>query len=79
MSNEEVLEIIIKAIPYPNQINRIDLSQPNVVRFTWRGIHFRVSNTLNVDESDGLVLTGTNHSILLRVLLQHARNEVTFG
>jgi hypothetical protein len=70
MNQEQLIELIYRAIPYSNQIRNIDLSEFEVVRFTWRRTRFRVSTTLHVDEVDSPFLRGSNISLLMRTLLQ---------
>ena len=69
-SNVATLELVLKALPYPHQITDIDLSQSGVLRFTWRGARYRVDERLDVDETDGVVLCGSDAAILMRRVLQ---------
>jgi len=69
MKNEELLELVITSLPYPEQIKDIDVSEPDAIRFTWRGDRFRVSNTTHVEQVDRGCLCGSNIAILLRRLI----------
>jgi hypothetical protein len=67
----ELIEAIMRAVPYPQHINAIDLdSEADAIRFTWRGDRFRVSTTLFVETSDGHFLNGGNLSILMEQLIK---------
>lgn len=74
MNKEQTLELLIKAIPYPNQIDEIDFSsEENAIRFIWRGTKFRVSTTYHVEECSDGVLCGSDKAILLSGLLKKTR------
>ncbi len=68
--NVATLEIVLKALPYPHQIHDIDLSQPEVLRFSWRGARYRVDESLRAEEIQGDVLVGSDLAILMRRVLQ---------
>jgi hypothetical protein len=68
-----VVEAIFKTIPYPEQIRELDLDgEPSAIRFTWRGIRFRVDYKDRVwtEEVQGKLLSGSNTCLLMDVLLQ---------
>ena len=72
MTKDEVVEVIIRALPYAEQISRLDTtSNDSAVRFTWRGTEFRVSTsgTFSTETVEGPMLVGGNMSILLQALL----------
>lgn len=70
-SQGQVLEVLLNAVPYPNQIKNIDLSYDKAVYFTWRSSRFKVElSTGSVDVSEGQMLIGNDVAILLRELMQ---------
>jgi len=72
-SKEQALELVIKAIPYPEQVSDWDLSsETTAIYFTWRKTNrFRFNYPyMSVDEVGNGVLIGSDISILLRKLLQ---------
>ena len=72
MAKDEVVEVIIRALPYAGQINKLDTTgDDSAVRFTWRGTEFRVSTsgTFSTETVEGPMLVGGNMSILLEALL----------
>ena len=82
ISNEKIIEAVLRSIPYPDQMRDFDLSNECSVRFTWRGSRFRVSDTGYAEESSNHCLSGSNASILLTALVQGsmghmARDELT--
>lgn len=69
----QIIELLINALPYPNQIKDIDMSsEAEAVRFTWRGIRYRVDGKLNTDEVDKGCLVGSDLAILLRQCLNQS-------
>jgi len=66
----ELLQAIIKSIPYPSQISEIDLDLENQLRFTWRGDRFRVGLSGSVEQVEGVMLSGSNITIVLEELLK---------
>lgn len=65
----KVIELIIKALPYSDQMNDIEIGKDNV-RFDWRGTRYCVNTNLGVDEVGDGVLIGTDKSMLIRTCLQ---------
>lgn len=70
MTNIQILEKVIKTIPYPDQIENIDLNNQGSIRFDWRGIRFRVSDSFMVEEVNGGMLSGSVSAILFQHLLR---------
>lgn len=69
---EHLIEIINKALPYANQIEKWDLTEERAIRFSWRGNKFRVSFNLGVEEVGNGVLIGSDICILLEKLIKLA-------
>lgn len=72
MKNSDTLNLVIKTLPYPDQIKDVDMSMTDQLRFTWRGDRFRVSDALFVEEVDSKFLVGSNTSLLLQRMLRQA-------
>ena len=71
MKTTKLLELIIRTLPYPDQIRDIEM-EDEAVRFYWRSQHFRVTTNLHAEQIGHGVLIGDDASILLRVMLQRA-------
>jgi hypothetical protein len=72
----KLIELIIRAMPYPNQIQDIEIAT-DYVEFTWRGVRYRATESLSIDEVGNGVLVGTDRAILIRKLLEQARLHAT--
>jgi len=70
----KIVELIVKALPYPSQIKDFDLDgDENAVRFTWRFSRYRVGCYVGmVEEVEGSMLSGSDNAILLERLLDNA-------
>lgn len=68
----KIIELLIRAIPYPDQIREIEVAT-NFVEFTWRSARYRVTETLGVDEVGDGVLVGSDRAILMRTCIVFAR------
>ena len=65
------VELVYRAIPYSTSISELDFtSDPNAIRFKWRGTTYRVSDTLHVEEVGDGVLVGSDRAILIEALLK---------
>jgi hypothetical protein len=75
-SQSEAILAVMRAMPYPNQITDIDLTEGTVgaVRLTWRGQTFRVALDGSVDEVIGACLYGNNSALLLEGLIAARRH-----
>lgn len=72
-TQSQIIELLISALPYPNQIKNIELSHRSTeVRFEWRGHKFSVTESLHVNEIEDSCLVGNDLSILLRQCLNQA-------
>lgn len=75
---EILLTCIVKALPYPDQIENISLFEENVVRFTWRGHAYRVGmfGTPTCDEIDRACLVRSDKALLMRTLIERVHREL---
>lgn len=69
MKTPQLIELIIRALPYASQIRELEIDESGV-RFAWRSQRFRVDNTMNVDTIGDGVLIGDDASILLGELIK---------
>lgn len=75
MTKDQLLELILRGLPYSNQIKNIDTqSESQAVRFDWRGARYRVYTVgeygLDVEEVGNGVLIGSDKAILMAGLLK---------
>lgn len=56
MKQTELVELVYMALGEPSLIKNIDLCEPHAVRFSWRGVPYRVSANLLVEKVDGRML-----------------------
>lgn len=68
----KIMEILIRAIPYPDHMRDFDISADSV-EFTWRGTRYRVTKSFGVDEVGDGVLIGSDRAILVRACIDFAR------
>jgi hypothetical protein len=64
----DLVEAIMKSVPYPQHIHNIDFSEPDVIRLEWRGDKFRVTERMS-EEIDDSMLKGSNIAILFETLV----------
>jgi hypothetical protein len=71
VNQSQLLALVCRSIPYPAQIELDPIRGENdAIRFRWRGLNFRVSDTLLVEEyGDGLLHTSPC-TIMLEALLK---------
>jgi hypothetical protein len=69
MKPTQLLELIIRALPYPSQIRELEIEE-NAVRFVWRSQRFRVSTSMRAETVGNGVLIGDDASILLSSLIE---------
>lgn len=75
MTRDEAVEMVVKALPYPEHITAWDTAtEEGVVRFTWRGDRFRYSYTGSgmVEEVDDCFLRSSNLAILVEYAIKRA-------
>lgn len=70
-SQAKGMELIYASLPYPKQINNIDLSKKDRVYFYWRKVKYRLQlNGGRVDKIDGELEIGDDCSILITELIR---------
>jgi len=62
-------EIIIRALPYPEQMRNIEIAA-DYVEFMWRGTRYRITESLRVDEIGDGVLVGSDRAILMQACIE---------
>jgi len=72
MSASKNFEIVLKALPYPDQIKDIDFGEVTV-EFSWRGSRYCVKENLDVWEVDEGLLCGNDKAMLLEALLRKTK------
>lgn len=75
MTKDQLLELVLRGLPYSNQIKNIDTqSESQAIRFDWRGTRYRIYTIgeygLDVEEVGNGVLIGSDQAILMRSLLE---------
>lgn len=76
MSHASTIELIVAALPHPDQIRNIDLGIAKDIRFDWRGVRWCVSTEgLDVEEVKGGMLCGSVGAMLMRELLRRERDR----
>lgn len=70
MEQTELILLVIKALPYSNQISELTLCDCSGIMFKWREHTFIVNKDLLVEELEGPIRIGSNISILLMELLK---------
>lgn len=70
MTQEKIVNLLLKSIPYPEQVTNLDLSTSNAVKFEYRGVSFRIHEDLSVEEREGAFLTTTVVAIFLEKLIK---------
>jgi len=77
MENNEILNLVLAAMPYADQIRDVDMtSEENAIRFTWRHDRFRVDGGLDVGTVQNSCIHGCNLSIIMRTMLKQA-NQIS--
>ncbi len=70
MEQAELILLVIKVLPYYNQISELVLCDDGGIMFMWRGHTFTVSKNLFVEEKEGPVRHCSDLSILLEALIK---------
>lgn len=71
MTQDKIVNLLLKSIPNPEYIENLDLSISNVVRFEYGGVFFRISENLSVEEYRSSVLCTTVAAIFLEKLIKN--------
>lgn len=82
ISQEVLMEVILKAMPYAEHINNIEMCPNNDVRFSWRDNRFKVSGcrgNISVETVRGGFLHGDSISIMLETLLKQTYYGMVIG
>lgn len=73
-NREKLMELVLKALPYSEQLTDLNFeSEVDTIRFTWREVRYRVTNTLYVEEVQDGILASTDRTILMQTLLARAK------
>ncbi|MEN6623635.1 MAG: hypothetical protein ABFD50_19075 [Smithella sp.] len=65
------IELLNRALPYPEQMKDIDLNQKDAVYFTWRGERFKLEfYACAVWKSSGCIIEGTPATLLMERLIK---------
>lgn len=70
MTQEKIVNLLLKSIPYPEQVTNLDLNVNNEVKFEYRGTYFSIHENLSVGEREGVFLTTTVAAIFLEKLIK---------
>lgn len=70
MTQDKIVNLLLKSIPYPEQVTNLDLSVNNAVKFEYRGAYFSIHENLSVEEREGVFLTTTVAAIFLEKLIK---------
>ena len=70
-TKEEAVELIIKSLPYPNQIHHWSFREEEAIRFTWRSARYRLSLSGMIEEESkpSGFLKGSDKAILIEKLI----------
>lgn len=65
------IELLNRALPYPEQMKDIDLDVENSIYFTWRSARYKLDlQYCRIDKSEGCILSGDDASILMTQCLK---------
>jgi len=71
------IELLNRALPYPEQMKNIDLDKENAIYFDWRSSRYKLDlQFCRIDKSNGCILEGTDSAILMTQLLKAQFSEV---
>lgn len=70
MTQDKIVNLLLKSIPNPEHIDSLDLSISNVVRFEYGGSFFRISENLSVEEYRDTLLCTTVATRFLEKLIK---------
>jgi len=65
------IELLNRALPYPEQMKNIDLDKENAIYFDWRSQRYKLDlQFCRVERSNGYILEGDDASILMTQCLK---------
>ena len=65
------IELLNRALPYPEQMKNIDLDKENAIYFDWRSDRYKLDlQFCRIDRSNGGILEGNDSTILMTQLLK---------
>jgi len=65
------IELLNRALPYPEQMKNINLDKENAIYFDWRSDRYKLDlQFCRIDRSDGCILHGNDSAILMAQLLK---------
>ena len=68
----EALNTFLQVVPYGSQASIVSF-ELNAVRVEWRGVVYRISDSLSVEEVEDGMLAGSDRAILLQELLRRGK------
>ena len=67
----KAIELLNRALPYPQQIKNIDLDKESVIYFSWRDGQYKLSlEFCTIEEVDGPFLRVSDSAILMTRLIK---------
>jgi hypothetical protein len=79
-SKGAAMEVLNRALPYPEQMKEIDLEKDGAIYFTWRGDRYKFEfGTCMVMKSCGCTLEGTSASLLMERLIKRELANIIIG
>lgn len=65
------IELLNRALPYPEQMKNIDLDIENAIYFDWRSSRYKLDlQFCRIDRSNGCILESNDSAILMTQLLK---------
>lgn len=72
------MKMLMDTLPYPDQIDDIDLSKENSIYFKWRSARYKFGLLhCSVEKVDGIFLHGDDCSTLMEAMLRKRLKEIT--
>lgn len=72
-SHGEAIELLIKALPYPEHISNIQTEQADRIYFHWRNEKYKLTfKSIDVSRIDNTIEIGDDASILMRQLIKNS-------
>jgi hypothetical protein len=73
VTNDEILQLIIRAVGHPKRLSDFDTISAGSVRFTYEGTRYRVTDSLHVEEVAHGCLCGTDAARRMEARLNATR------